>query len=476
MPGVVVVVDRIGLRLSDDVAIHDIAGTGQSQLHQLPRGQGDQLGIGRVPESIPLEAEVFEAVAGQRRIGHELWRPAAEVLHPPDLHARLVDVNPVVVERERRLHDQRHGQELAILQRRGGRPRLRARGRLEAEHQLPQRRRGDHMIGGQALPLSRRVDGVNLPATGRADEPGRSAAHPDLAPLLHRPPRGGLPHHARSLPRITERADECLDLLRPILRLPLGHDGVPDRACQRQPLDPLRRPIGRDLLAAHAPHLLGVGLEKDAEQPAAELVRDPVLERPRIADREDPGPAVAGDAPHGLHEPQVLQGLGRPQRIGVKLAAIENPRTAGPDEHVAAEQFGPQIFHFLRLREEAVAADIEPKTFVCDRPGDAPDELRIGLEHGHRRPGSREEVGGREPGRAGPDDCDSSGHTRDDSRTGCENHVCAPPCAPPVAKRRKPWDLPQNRSDRRKRCGLHSPHLFLTGQGAADCRRYLYRL
>ena len=53
---------------------------------------------------------------------------------------------------------------------------------------------------------------------------------------------------------------------------------VDDRRGQVEALDPLRRPVGGDLLAAHPPDLFGVGLEEDAEQAAAKLVAHPVFE------------------------------------------------------------------------------------------------------------------------------------------------------------------------------------------------------
>ena len=59
--------------------------------------------------------------------------------------------------------------------------------------------------------------------------------------------------------------------------LPLAQKRVLDGRTERQALDPLRRPIGGNLAAAHPPHFLGVGLEKNAEQALAKLVGDPVL-------------------------------------------------------------------------------------------------------------------------------------------------------------------------------------------------------
>ena len=65
----------------------------------------DQLVIGRVPQAVALEAEVFEAEAGELLVRHHLRRPGAEVLDAADLDARLVDVDPVVGEQVRLVDD-----------------------------------------------------------------------------------------------------------------------------------------------------------------------------------------------------------------------------------------------------------------------------------------------------------------------------------------------------------------------------------
>src|SRR5437868_655907 len=70
------------------------------------------------------------------------------------------------------------------------------------------------------------------------------------------------PHHSRSFSRITKRVDEGLDYLGRILWLAFWQQGVPDRASQGKPFDPLRSPISRYLLTTHSPYLLGVALEK----------------------------------------------------------------------------------------------------------------------------------------------------------------------------------------------------------------------
>ena len=48
---------------------------------------------------------------------------------------------------------------------------------------------------------------------------------------------------------------------------------IDDGGAEAQALDALGGPIGRDVVAAHAPHLFGVGLEEDRKEPLTELLR-----------------------------------------------------------------------------------------------------------------------------------------------------------------------------------------------------------
>src|SRR5262249_18492483 len=59
----------------------------------------------------------------------------------------------------------------------------------------------------------------------------------------------------------------------------LRHDRMPDRLGKGQALDPLGRPIRRDLGTLHPPDLFGIGLEEYLEQPASEAAGNPLLER-----------------------------------------------------------------------------------------------------------------------------------------------------------------------------------------------------
>ena len=98
MPRVIVVVNRIGFFLPNDAAVDDVAFFGQADLNKLALGELDQIVVARIPESVVFEAEILEAVTGFVRIRHHLRRPGTEVLDAADLDARIVDVDPVVIE------------------------------------------------------------------------------------------------------------------------------------------------------------------------------------------------------------------------------------------------------------------------------------------------------------------------------------------------------------------------------------------
>ena len=192
----------------------------------------------------------------------------------------------------------------------------------------------------------------------------------------------GFPHHAGTFARILEGIDQRLDDLGFVLRLPLREERILDRAAERKAFDALRRPVGRDLLAAHAPDLLGVALEEGVEETLAELIAHPILEVVRVAHREKPRLEPGEDAEGRLEDAELRQRLERLQRIGEELAAVKNARGTRPIEHVVRQNLRPEIFDFLRLREEAMPADVEVKTLVGGGARNAADVDRVGFEDG----------------------------------------------------------------------------------------------
>ena len=115
-----VVVDGIRLGHPHDVAGLDLGRVGdQTELVQLARALGDELVVGAVPHPFALVQEVLQTEAGPAVLDHER-RPRTEVLDPPDLDVGIVDVDPVVAERELLRDDERDREVVAIPQVDGG--------------------------------------------------------------------------------------------------------------------------------------------------------------------------------------------------------------------------------------------------------------------------------------------------------------------------------------------------------------------
>ena len=213
---------------------------------------------------------------------------------------------------------------------------------------------------------------------------GRNArSHLDAAAHFHNFFGARFPHHARPETRVAESIDQGFDDFAALFRFSFRQQSVFDGRRQRKAFDALRRPVGGDVLAVHAPDLFGVGFEEDREKPLAELIAHPVFKIFRVFGRHQARFAVGSHAERGIEHAELEQSFEGFERIGKKLAAIENARRAGPVEHVVRQNFRPEILDFLRFREKAVTADIEAKIFVFDRSGNAADVFRVGFEHRH---------------------------------------------------------------------------------------------
>ena len=75
VPRVVVIVNRIGLLLTNDAAIDEIAFLRQPDLNQLALCELNQIVIARIPQSIVFETEILQTVANLVRLGHHFGRP-----------------------------------------------------------------------------------------------------------------------------------------------------------------------------------------------------------------------------------------------------------------------------------------------------------------------------------------------------------------------------------------------------------------
>src|SRR5216684_2285165 len=401
--GIARVVDRVGLGLADDAAVEDLVARCEPDLLQLAGGESEQVGVGRAPEPVSLEAEVLEAVAAEGGVGHHLRRPGLEVLDPPDLHARVVDVDPVVVEPLRVLQDEHHGEEVAVAQGPGGVEGAPRKLRPEHAGKASQRDRGDYMLGDELL-AGAPARGHHRPAAGGSVVGqlvhGRAHQHPAAlgAHLLGT----RFPHHPGTLARVAEGLDERLDDL--AAQLAPRQERAERGRREGQALDPLRRPVGGDLLAGHAPHLLGVGLEEDLEEPPAELGDHPILEAARRPVRCEAGARVRERAARRLQRAQLDERLGSLERIAEEPALVVDARGARPQEEVVRQDLRPQVLDLFRFGKEAMAADIEMESFVVLCARDSAHVAGIALEDRCRDALLAEEVCGGQARRARAED------------------------------------------------------------------------
>ena len=141
-----------------DEAELDVRGLGQLELLDLLAGHLHELVVVHVPELVALEAEVLHADRGVALVGHHPRAPGLEVLDAQDLHAGLVDVDPVVREQILALDHQQHGEELAVAQAAGGVADIHRRLRLGDADRRAQRQRGDHVGGRQNLAAGVHLD------------------------------------------------------------------------------------------------------------------------------------------------------------------------------------------------------------------------------------------------------------------------------------------------------------------------------
>ncbi|OPZ06030.1 MAG: hypothetical protein BWZ08_02367 [candidate division BRC1 bacterium ADurb.BinA292] len=176
---------------------------------------------------------------------------------------------------------------------------------------------------------------------------------------------------------------------------------VLDRAAQRQAPDPLRRPVGGDLGAAHAPDLLGVAFEEALEQPVAEAVDDPVAKRDFGAQRRHAALQVAPHAGGRIERRHLAQDVGQAQRVVDEPAVVEDAALAIDLDEVVGEHLAPPALDLARTGEEAVAADVDAVGAILDRARQAADVMRVAFQDKRAMAGAGQLDGRRQPRRSG---------------------------------------------------------------------------
>src|SRR5437879_2502241 len=101
------------------------------------------------------------------------------------------------------------------------------------------------------------VSVLDRPATTVAVELAAYDFRAELHATAHLPDAGGagVPHHAGAAARVPEGIDQRLDDVAATTRPALRKNRVERGRRKGQALDALGCPVGRDLLAAHSPHL-----------------------------------------------------------------------------------------------------------------------------------------------------------------------------------------------------------------------------
>ena len=137
-------------------------------------------------------------------------------------------------------------------------------------------------------------------------------------------------------------------------------------------------------------------MKKISYKPLSEAVRDPLLEvlfdRVRLVMPFH----VAQHDPQSVDRTEPAQRVGRLERVVKEPAVVMNAGEPWDRNEFRPENLVPEIFDRLDFREEAVAADVEPKAFVLRGPGNPADDV-VGFEN--RDPGKpllREHVGRRQ--------------------------------------------------------------------------------
>ena len=228
-------------------------------------------------------------------------------------------------------------------------------------------RRGERLATGHDLDDAAVLD----PQTGdRRVEPDFAALLVDVLGHL-------LPHLAGAEAGVVELGDQRLDLVALV-----AEEGGLGGAEEGQALDPLRGPLGADLVGGDAPQLLGVGLEEVLVEPLAEAIGDPLLKGVLAALGLDRRPQVGGHAAGQLDRAELADHVDTLQRVLEELVVPVDPALARALEELLLHDLVPEVVDLLDLGEEAVAAEIEAVSVADLGAGDAADLVR-GLEHDH---------------------------------------------------------------------------------------------
>ncbi len=248
---------------------------------------------------------------------HHVGAPGAEVLNPAGADAGVVEVDPVVGERLLVVDHERDQAQRAVAQAFRGLDDLLRRSGVEDQHELAERDARQHGVDRHfdrpPVVLHRHSDdGVVVVV----DRQGAVMAMNGDAAVGH----AGLerlPHLPGSEARVVELLDQRRRL--PTSQVQRREQGLPER----EVLDPLHSPLGVDLRAGHAPHLLRVRAEEHVVDAVAEVDGGEVLERlDLVAGRREAAAEIRQRTQGRFEEAQPGYDVTRLERVREVLAVV----------------------------------------------------------------------------------------------------------------------------------------------------------
>ncbi len=305
MPVRVAEVAGVGLGHADHDGVERVCLVGQLELLHLAQRERLERRIGQRPEFVVVAREELEPHPHGVRVGHHVRAPVVEDLQAAHLDAGVLDVDPVVGYQVRPRIDRRrglaqlpiqhaNGDEVAVLQLGADAAHAIRHVGLHRHRQILDGHRRDDMVGAHPQHRAIHLRGDRLHAVAVALDADHLRIADDAAAAGFEALRRRLPHLARAQLRVQEVLDQRR-LILSAARL-AGHQllqRMGNHVADVEALDALRAPRRTDLVAGHAPHLLGVGLEELQVQRAPEAVDEEVLERDLGGDRRHVRAAVA---------------------------------------------------------------------------------------------------------------------------------------------------------------------------------------
>ncbi len=120
--------------------------------------------------------------------------------------------------------------------------------------------------------------------------------------------------------------------------------------------------------------------------------------------RQELPAGIARHAGGGAKNSQIEQCFEGAQRIAVEFAFVVDAAHPGPLDEIVREDLVPELDDLTRFREKAVAANVEPETFMFNGAADTADIAGVLLDHADRIALLRQKIGCGEPGRTSPND------------------------------------------------------------------------